>query len=211
MVFDKNTTVDGSGSGLLTINPAIDSNKKITKGGSFTLKLTQNNSSWNGGLKLDSGIVEITASGALGSSDNDINLSGGTLLMGGGSTINNSVGKLSLSDDSFIDFGGANATLTFDDAQSWTSGKILYIEGWDGDLTGIGGADILTIHSLPASYTNRIKFINPIGYAPGEYGSVYLGSDRIVPLIIPETSTKITVVGIMLVVLISRTRNLAAK
>ncbi|NJK93207.1 MAG: hypothetical protein HC904_16175 [Blastochloris sp.] len=144
-------------------------------------------------------------------------ISGGTLLNGASDQIANEtnmvlagatydtngfdevVGTLTLTANSTIDLnntgGGGDSILRFDNSSStaWTAGQTLSITGWSGLDTG-GGTDQVYFGTnsggLTAQQLSQIVFINPAGFAPGNYGAMILSTGEVVP--VPEPATYVT-------------------
>ena len=99
-----------------------------------------------------------------------------------------------MQDNSAIDLGvGSTASLlSFADSSgaTWTAGKTLTVEDWNGLLTG-GGTEKLLFGSsnsaLTGSQLGEIQFLNPAGLPAATYGATILSTGEIVP--IPEPGT----------------------
>ena len=126
------------------------SSSALVKDGASTQVLSGNNSAFTGTTTINSGTLEATATNALGSTTvinvnggsflvtaenaiNDnaaINLNGGRMAVSG--TFNESVGALTLSANSTLDFAGFVGTLRLSGIGSWASGANLAIWNWSG-------------------------------------------------------------------------------
>ena len=144
----QNLTLTGAGN--TTISGAIaTSTGTLTKNGSGTATLSAANT-YSGSTTVNAGTLTAAAANALGNSTvidvnggsflvtaanavNDnaaINLSGGRMALSG--AFNETVGLLTLSANSTIDFSGFGGTLRFGGIDSWASGANLAIWNWSG-------------------------------------------------------------------------------
>ena len=121
------TTVSGAGN--VTASGVISGTAGLTKTGAGTLLLSGNNT-FTGALTVSAGTLQLGASDRITDSVN-VTLSGGTLASGG---FNETVGTLTLTADSIIDFGSATSVVHFASISgvSWTAGRILLITNWTG-------------------------------------------------------------------------------
>ncbi|MFQ3670029.1 MAG: autotransporter-associated beta strand repeat-containing protein [Verrucomicrobiia bacterium] len=149
-------------------------------------------------ITITSGTLLLGASNQIANTT-DITMAGGTFHTGGNSEI---VDTLTLTADSTINMGAGNSILRFSDSSAiaWVAGTTLFITNWSGDVNG-GGTDQLYIGTtnlgVTASQLSQIKFIDPIGFAPGTYAAQILATGEIVP--IPEPTT--ILVGLALLLL----------
>jgi len=140
-------------------------------------------------VRITAGTLLWSASNIVGDST-PIDLNGGTLATGGR---NDTVGTLTLSDNSVVNLDGGDSVFEFQasDTMTWVSGKSLVIEGWDGLDTG-GGNDQLRFGSptgLSSGQLAQITFLNPVGFSPGSYGGALLPSGELVPVAVPEPTS----------------------
>ena len=152
VTLGANALTLGTTSGNTTYAGRItgSSSSALVKDGASTQVLTGNNSGFTGTTTVNSGTLQAAATGALGNST-VINVNGGSFLvtaenavndtaainLGGGrmavsGTFNESVGLLTLSANSTIDFSGFVGTLRFSGIGSWASGANLAIWNWSG-------------------------------------------------------------------------------
>lgn len=156
----------GSGGGIVnvttgttTVQGVISGTGGLTKSGAGTLTVTGANT-YTGTTTISGGIMQLNTTGsnaiAAGAGAITVNtggtltlsqanqigdnvnlvLNGGTLSFSGTAT-SESLGTLSLTENSTIDFGGTNMILTFSGIGSFTAGKTLTILNWTGN--GLGG------------------------------------------------------------------------
>jgi autotransporter-associated beta strand protein len=152
VTLGSNTLTIGTTNGTTTYAGRItgSSSSALVKDGASTQVLSGNNTGFIGTTTINSGTLEATATNALGSTTvinvnggsflvsaenaiNDnaaINLNGGTLAVSG--TFDETVGALTLSANSTLDFAGFVGTLRFSGIGSWATGANLAIWNWSG-------------------------------------------------------------------------------
>jgi autotransporter-associated beta strand protein len=132
-----------------TITAVLAGSNGLVKSGNGTVALSASNS-YSGATTVNSGTLQAAASGALGNST-VININGGSLLVTAANAVNDTaainlgggrmaasgnfsetVGALTLSANSIIDFSGFVGTLRFSGIGSWASGANLAIWNWSG-------------------------------------------------------------------------------
>jgi autotransporter-associated beta strand protein len=144
-------TLTINGSATTTHSGGISGTGNLVKNGSGTQTLTGNNSAFTGTTTINSGTLTAGAANAAGGTSNviinnggsflvtaenavndnaAINLTGGRMAVSG--TFNETVGALTLSANSTIDFSGFVGTLRFSGIGSWASGANLAIWNWSG-------------------------------------------------------------------------------
>jgi len=120
-----------------------------------------------------------------------ITLNGGTLEAADNS---DSVGMLTLSNNSAIDLGsGSSSILAFADssAMTWNPAAILNILNWSGSPTG-GGSEQIKFDSANTALTGpqlaQIFFVNPSGFDPGTYPATFSNDNpgELIPAAVPE-------------------------
>jgi fibronectin-binding autotransporter adhesin len=145
----NNGTLAINRSDALTVSTIISGTGAVTKDGAGTLTLTGNNT-YTGATTVNAGTLQAAATRALGNST-VINVNGGSFLvtaenavndtaainLGGGrmaasGNFSETVGALTLSANSIIDFSGFVGTLRFSGIGSWASGANLAIWNWSG-------------------------------------------------------------------------------
>lgn len=147
-------------------------------------------------ITIDSGTTILTKK--YNKNQGEIIINGGTLLLGGGNLINNSVGMtlnggtfdtngqqdalgtLTLSNNSTINLGNGSSLITF--ASLNYIGGTLTINNWSGDVNG-GGTDRL-IFSNTSGITQ--SFLNNIIFTGYGVGGVLIGNELVA---VPEAST----------------------
>jgi autotransporter-associated beta strand protein len=142
-------TLTINGSATTTYSGGISGTGNLVKNGSGTQTLA-GATTFNGSTTVNSGTLQAATTGALANStvinvnggsflvtaensvnDNaDINLGGGRMAVSG--TFNETVGALTLSANSTIDFAGFVGTLRFSGIGSWATGANLAIWNWSG-------------------------------------------------------------------------------
>lgn len=205
-IMDNGNGIRKTGTGTLVFGTSVNrANTSITgqvdiTAGTLQLDDGNNNDYLEGGIVVNGGtLLQLTTSDQIGDAS-DLTLNGGTFEV---ADANDDLGTLTLSADSTIDLSGDNAVIEFDDSSSETwSGSLLTITDWDGDRDGGGNEQIIfgtTSGGLTTDQLQRIVFINPLGFAPGNYAAVILSSGEIVPAV-PEPSTYMT--GAVLVIFV---------
>jgi fibronectin-binding autotransporter adhesin len=145
----NNGTLAIDRSDALTVSTIISGTGALTKNGAGTLALTGNNT-YTGATTVNAGTLQAAVTGALGNST-VINVTGGSFLVTAANAVNDNaavnlgggrmalsgnfdetVGLLTLSANSTIDFSGFGGTLRFGGIDSWESGATLAIWNWSG-------------------------------------------------------------------------------
>jgi fibronectin-binding autotransporter adhesin len=145
----------------------------------------------SGAINITAGTLELGASNRINSSA-ALTLTGGNLLTGG---FSETVGILTLSGVNNIDLGGGTSILTFADSTSatWSPGSTLSILNWSG-----AGTDQIVFGSagIPSGGLGAISFIDPAGFAPGNYQATLVGNE-LIP--VPEPAAPLAALGLLLV------------
>ncbi|MBI3879494.1 MAG: hypothetical protein HY301_05455 [Verrucomicrobia bacterium] len=140
----------------------------------------------NGGTLLLGGPATMT--GRLGGVAS-VKLSGGTLKTAG---LSDSAGTLTLNASSVIDLGSGASLLHFlnSSGAGWTGGAQLNIQNWSGSVNG-GGTDQLILGNSTSGLTPaqlaQIKFVNPFDFGSGIFDATILSNGEVVP--VPEPAT----------------------
>ncbi len=183
------------GSGDITVSGVIKDDGSVTKNGLGTLTLSGANT-FTGDLNINGGTLLLGASDRIVDTVN-VTLGGATLATGGNSE---TLGTLTLTADSIIDFGDGAGVLQFADSSgiAWTSGATLTITNWSGSQWG-GGTDQLLFGSegtgLTEQQLSQIRFVGANGYL--RYGMI-LANGEVVP--VPEPATMAGIFGLLLLV-----------
>ena len=134
----------------------------------------------------------ITVAGTMGlgaankiSDASNVNMKGGTFRTGSAAGNSETVGTLTLSDNSTITLGTGSHNLNFaaSNAASWTGGKVLTVTGWQGAYDGTTGTSgkIFTGSSaeLSAGKLAQIRFAHPSN--GNTYTATQLSTGEFVP------------------------------
>ena len=181
----------------------------FTKTGTGTLLLTGANT-FTGTTSITGGTLTAGSAGALGGTASITVNNGGTLLLAGtGDRIGNAagltlgggifntgglsetVGALTLSASSTIDFGSGASVLNFSAGSTFTSGQTLAIINWSGSTVG-GGSDQLIFGQDMAGTLGQISFT---GFGGAREINLGGGQFEIVP--IPEPTTLLGALGLL--------------
>jgi autotransporter-associated beta strand protein len=145
----NNANFDVDSGDTLTLSGAVSGSGGVTKNGTGTLVLSSSNS-YAAATTVNSGTLTAAAAGATGNST-VINVTGGSFLVTAANAVNDNaavnlgggrmavsgnfdetVGLLTLSANSTIDFSGFAGTLRFGGIGSWAAGTNLAIWNWSG-------------------------------------------------------------------------------
>ena len=177
------------GAGDVTASGVISGTGGLTKSGAGTLTLSAAET-FTGALNVSAGTLLLGAANRIADTVN-VTMSGGKLSSGG---FNETVGTLTLTADSVIDFGSGASVIHFASsaAASWTGGTILTITNWSGPYAG-GGTDQLFfgtgITGLTGSQLGQIQFVDNAGHR--QLANI-LSTGEVVP--IPEPATVLSVI-----------------
>lgn len=179
-------------SGGLTISTAITGAGPLVKGGNGTgVLLLSSNNTYTGATEVRAGRLRLGGANILPNTSQLI-LSGGTFSSGATTGFSETMGTLSLQNNSTIALGIGSHTLTFSNssAVSWSSGKTLTITGWTGTAgaTGTAGKIMIGAGGLTAAQLTQITFS---GYG----AAMLLGTGEIVPATVTINGTGVPAIG----------------
>ena len=184
------------GAGDVTVSGVISGTGGLTKSGAGTLTLSVANT-FTGALNVSAGTLLLGANDRIADSVN-VTMSGGKLGSGG---YNETVGTLTLTADSVIDFGSGASVVHFanSSAASWTAGMVLTITNWSGPYNG-GGSDQLFfgtgVTGLSGGELGQIQFVDNAGHR--QLANI-LSNGEVVP--VPEPTTVASLAAILVLVL----------
>jgi autotransporter-associated beta strand protein len=212
LAIGANTISVGSNNATTSFTGAITSTGGgLTKVGTGNLTLTGTNT-YTGNTTISAGTLEAGAAGALGTttaitvtttgtlllsansatSGNALTMSNGTVaLIKTGTGVTNTLGALTLTENSVIDFGNissGNNILTLGAVTSWTSGKFIEIWNWSGNPTG-GGTDQLWVSGDKTVWEANLSSIS---FYSGSGGGTLIGTGAFVGnelVAVPEPAT----------------------
>ncbi|MDX1950948.1 MAG: hypothetical protein SFY81_02120 [Verrucomicrobiota bacterium] len=191
LVNKPNITMNGNDAEAVTGATPLTGIGRFTKNGTGSVTLDNQIGAVN--VDINNGTLLLGADQRI----NDtaaVRLAGGTLATGG---FDETVGALTLANNSVIDLGAGSSILQFADssANAWTAGRTLTVANWNGDTAG-GGNDQLrfgnSFSALTAGQVAQIRFQNPNGVL-GLYAAQILSSGEVVPVAVPEPATVATV------------------
>jgi fibronectin-binding autotransporter adhesin len=192
----------------LVRDPIVSTDGGLTKSGIGTLNLAGNNQ-YNGPTQVTAGFLVVsgtlTGTTAIEVIDSSIVLGGsnriddaamlvlgpgGGLQTGGFSEV---LGSLNVVGDAFIDLGAGESILHLANSASnlWAPGT-LTIVGWSGALVGQGSDEIYfgaDATGLTTAQVSQIRFLDPIGLAPGFYEAKLLTTGELVAVPEPGSVT----------------------
>ena len=183
----------------------------VNSGGTLTFGAT--------GIATGISAITVTTSGTLLLSANEATSNSTTLTLGGkvaiksGTAVSTSLGALTLTDNSIIDFGLSSGTdiLTLGAVTSWTATKTIQIWNWSGIPYSGGGTDRLMVSDKTGWTANlgSINFYSDAGSTLlGGGGATFAGYELVA---VPEPATWSYMAAIALggaILLIRRRRRL---
>ena len=164
---------DGSGTLVLNGNNTFSGATRVN-GGRLTANAT-NSLGGTSGITINTGGTLLLNAGNATKTTATLALAGGKLAMqSGGTGVSDTLGALTLSDSSIIDFGGqpssGNNVLTLGAVSSWTG--TLSIWNWSGTVGAAGGSDQLLV--MGADQTSWQSQLGNISFYSGN-GTGFLG------------------------------------
>jgi len=194
-------TKAGTGNQTLTGNNTFTGATAVT-GGTLTANATHALSSTSGITIATGGTLLLDASTATNSTAT-LALGNGTVaLKQSGAGVSNTLGALTLTANSTIDFGTidtGNNILTLGGVTSWTPGQILNIWNWSGTPRTAGGTDQLRVSLTATGWEtnlNKINFYSDAGSTLlGGGGAMFVGYELTA---VPEPSTWISMAALAL-------------
>ncbi|MNR97074.1 hypothetical protein D3C72_282390 [compost metagenome] len=184
-VYGNNSSIDASNR-WVRLSGAISGGGGITVDRSGVLLLAGNNT-YTGTTEIKSGILKLEAAERITNTSN-ILLSGGTLSTGNTTGFTETVGTLTLSNNSTIALGTGTHTINFSasNTSSWTVGKTLTITGWMG-TPGISGTSgkIFAGSASTGLTADQLAQITFSGFGP----ATILATGEIVPCLQPTITT----------------------
>ncbi len=175
-----NLAVAGSGSGSVVLEGSNTFTGSTTVNSGILNAAANNALAATSGITVNTGGTQLLSDGAatnrIGNSV-PMTLAGGTFSTGG---LSETLGILTLTENSIIDFGAGASVLTFADSSgaTWTVGKTLQIWNWSGNPSVGGGTDQLFFGTnnlgLSAAQLSAITFYSDGGATavPGFAGFV---------------------------------------
>ena len=132
---------------------------KVDNDGTATFgKITGSNATPDSILVNSGGTLLLSGAGDHIADTTTLTLAGGTFDAGG---VSETLGTLTLTEDSTIDFGGGASTLTFADSTGlWTANKTLSIWNWSGVVVNGGADTIKSTMILPETESRELAVIS---------------------------------------------------
>ena len=236
----NNATWEVDAGDTLTVSGAVSGGGGITKNGTGTLILSGNNA-FTGATVVNSGTLQAATGNALANTsqvvlnnggsflvtaenavndDAAIHLNGGRMAMSG--NFNETVGALTLSANSTLDFAGFVGTLRFSGVTSWAAGANLAIWNWSGQTqhgTNYGTYPnnsnlVFTNNSTLSSNLANISFYSDSGTTSigsgFELGFTGSGGGSLI-IAVPETETYFYAVALLAGIVIQYLRRRAKR
>jgi autotransporter-associated beta strand protein len=161
-------TVDGPGTGQVTLGGTISGTGSLTKAGTFTAVVSGNNT-YTGGTTVTAGTLRLGAANVLPDTGT-VTLAGGTLSTGAGAGNSDVVGGLTLSASSTLNLGTGNHSITFTGLVGAPTG-VLTITGWTGDRNASGTAgDVLFGNIGVDPNVDHLDFLRHVQFAGFDLG-----------------------------------------
>lgn len=168
-----NTLTTGGSNASTTYDGNIMGTGGLTKTGTGTMVLSGTNS-YSGATTISGGTLALGNDNVL-SNNSSLILNGGTLAVNG---YNDTVGTLTLSASSTIDFNSITSVFTISSFSSTVNG-ILTIDNWTGSIAGGSGSQLFL-----TNVTNSSNLLNAIQFEGYGVGATRLTTGEVVPSVI---------------------------
>ncbi len=180
------------GAGNTTISGTITTGSgSLTKVGAGTLTLSGANT-YTGATTVTEGILQLGAADRIANASNLI-LNGGTFRSGASAGVAETMGTVSLSENSTIALGTGDHTLLFSASSgaTWSAGRTLAVTGWTGSAGASGTAGKLRIGTTTSGLsTSQLSQFRFDGF---EDGAMLLANGEVVPpSVLPVITSPLT-------------------
>ncbi len=149
-----NSSCSAGGAGNLSLSGVVSGANSLEKVGTGILTLVSSSNSYSGTSSITGGTLLLGAAGVIPNASNMI-LNGGTFKTGTTTGFSETIGTLTLSDNSTLALGTGTHTINFSasNAIGWTAGKTLTINGWTGTMGTTGTSGRIFIGSNSSGLT----------------------------------------------------------
>lgn len=183
---------DGTSATDLTLSGVISgSSFGLTKAGAGTLTVSGNNT-YTGTTTITEGILQLVEANRIANGSNLI-MNGGTFRSGASAGVAETMGTVSLSENSTIALGTGDHTLLFSASSgaTWAAGRTLAVTGWTGSAGASGTAGKLRIGTTTSGLsTTQLSQFRFDGF---EDGAMLLANGEVVPpSVLPVITSSLT-------------------